>query len=126
MSAVLVAVGAFLLWGLMLGWRPLWFKITFIKWLIRSEVRKVATETFWIHWYGAYSVDPKHLVYWICVQTDKERDRLITDNALHVRLRAVLDRVNYPASARGHVHMGFECQETVDRESGGSWQLHWK
>ena len=33
---------------------------------------------------------------------------------------------DYPADAQNNVHIGFESQETVDRESDGNWYLHFK
>ncbi len=42
------------------------------------------------------------------------------------RLKQLLDKYNYTTMARDLVHIGFESQETVDRESDGNWFLHFK
>jgi hypothetical protein len=107
-------------------WSPLWFKIMWIKRRLRREVRGYIKEDFWIHWYGAYWIDPKHVVYWICVKSDLQKDKLVNDMDLAGRLRSLLNEANYPSSAIASVHIVFESQETVDRESNGSWYIHWK
>jgi len=80
----------------------------------------------WIVYYGANDIHPKNLVYWICVQTDKEKAQLKNDKELNQELRGLLTEYQYPASGRDKVHIGFESQETVDKVSNGSWWLHWK
>ena len=101
-------------------------KIRKIERAIKDSVARLATEPFRVAHYGATDIDPRHLVYWICVQRDAERDRLASDSALNAQLRSLLVTFDYPASAREHVHIGFESQETVDRESDGNWWQHWK
>lgn len=39
-------------------------------------VREVALEPVSAAHYGAYGLDPRHLVYWVCVATDAEKQRL--------------------------------------------------
>ena len=76
--------------------------------------------------YGAYKIDPKNLVFWICVQSDEEKLRLQSDLNLMKTLRQVLSQFDYPANAADKVHIDFESQETVDRESNGNWFIHFK
>jgi hypothetical protein len=89
-------------------------------------VSAVARERFWITHYGANDIHPRHLVYWIVVQTDAEKRRLEADQDLTARLRALLDLHDYPVEGRAGVHVGFDSQETCDRESGGDWWQHWR
>jgi hypothetical protein len=93
---------------------------------LKAIVSAYAVEPYWVTHYGANHIHPKHLVYWICVRSDAERDRLARDEGLMKRLRAALDARGYPIEGRADVHIGFESQETVDRVSGGNWWLHWK
>lgn len=93
---------------------------------IESLTASETKEKFWVTHYGANDIHPKHLVYWICVQSDAEKERLQTDSDLYRRLRRLLVEHDYPISGRSEVHIGFESQETVDRESGGNWYHHWK
>ena len=83
-------------------------------------------EEYWVTHYGANDIHPKNLVFWICVKSDVERDRLMSDKGIMKRLRSVLDEVDYPEEGRNQVIIGFESQETVDRESHGHWWHHWK
>lgn len=83
-------------------------------------------EKFWIDWYGAYEIDPKNLVIWICVETDEIKLRLQSNHELMNKLKGTLVKHNYPLNARPFVHIGFESQETVDKESNGSWYEHFK
>ncbi|MBU0505818.1 hypothetical protein KJ708_07500 [bacterium] len=71
--------------------------------------------------YGSFDIDPKNLVFWVCVNTDEERGELRKDKKLLESLRETLTKNEYPADARSHVSIGFESQETVDRESNGNW-----
>ncbi|HPA63520.1 MAG TPA: hypothetical protein PLH15_03825 [Spirochaetota bacterium] len=89
-------------------------------------VKDVIKEKFRITHYGANYIHPRYLSYWICVLSDKERDRLVKDSDLMKKLRKILEENNYPISGRNRVYIGFESQETVDRESNGNWFLHWK
>lgn len=83
-------------------------------------------ERFNILWFGDYMSDPKNLVFWVCVQTDAERDFLKADTILNRKLRGLFEKYEYPADAQDLVLIGFESQETVDRESGGNWNQHLK
>lgn len=97
---------------------------------IRSEMERilqgVTKEESWVTKYGAFDIHPRHLVFWLCVQSDRERDRLKADAELRDRLRQVLVAWSYPAEGRDEVYIGFESQETVDRLSGGNWWHHFK
>ena len=93
---------------------------------IRDEVGRHAKEKFWVTHYGANNIHPKHLVYWIVVGSDYEKHRLEADSALMAVLRSLLMRYDYPIEGRDGVHVGFESQETVDRESEGNFYHHWK
>ena len=93
---------------------------------LAAVVRPVAREEVWVTHYGAFDIHPRHLAYWLCVKTDAEKQRLIADETLMRKLREVLVAYAYPPEGRDSVHIGFESQETVDRESGGNWWHHWK
>jgi len=93
---------------------------------LASAVRAVAYEEVWVTHYGAYDIHPGLLVYWVCVKTDAEKHRLEVDEELMRQLRKTLIQHNYPSEGREYVHIGFESQETVHRESGGNWWFHWK
>lgn len=101
-------------------------KVQAIKRAIAARVKSDATEPFEVRYYGAYDIHPRHLTYWVCVQGDAERDRLAADQALASDLRALLVSHRYPAEGLAGVSIGFESQETVDRESSGNWWSHWK
>lgn len=93
---------------------------------IEDEMRKHTEEKFWVTHYGANDIHPKHLVYWIVVRTDNEKQRLARDKVLIAKLRSLLDEHEYPAEGREGVHIGFESKETVDREAGGNYYNYWK
>lgn len=93
---------------------------------IHSEAAEVANEKYWVFHYGANDIHPRHLVYWICVNTDKEKERLSKNQELYKKLRNLLVVHKYPISGRDGVYIGFESQETVDREADGNWWQHWK
>ena len=90
--------------------------------LVAGEVR----EKYWVTHYGANDIHPRHLVYWICVQTDREKQRLEQNQDFGIRLHSVLDEYDDPIEGRANVFIRFESQETVDRESVGNWWHHWK
>jgi hypothetical protein len=101
-------------------------KVRKIETGITAIVSVEATEPFWVTHYGAIDIDPRYLVYWICVHSDAERDRLAANHDLIAQLRELLTIYGYPAESRQHVHIGFESQETVNREAGGNWFYYWK
>lgn len=97
---------------------------------IRDDIKKLLKhnyrEKFNVIYYGAYDIDPRHLVFWICVESDKLKELLTKDHWLNDQLRMLLEKHDYPGEAQPFVHIGFESQETVDRESGGNWYHHFK
>lgn len=97
---------------------------------IEEEMKKILSmslnEKFTILHYGVYEINPKHLVFWICVDTDGIKEQLQKDKKLNNNLRNVLVKSEYPIEAVDDVYIGFESQETVDRESKGDWYLHFK
>ncbi|QLG44899.1 hypothetical protein [Costertonia aggregata] len=101
-------------------------KILRIKDDIEKRIKPICEEKFWVEWYGAYDIDPKNLVFWVCVQTDETKERLKSNSDLMNNIRLLLDKYDYSEQARKHVYIGFESQETVDRESDGDWYLHFK
>jgi hypothetical protein len=101
-------------------------KVEAIERDLRDTVRAAARENVWVTHYGAFEIHPRHLVYWLCVKSDAEKQRLQAHRILMEQLREILVRYDYPPEGRDSVHIGFESQETVDRESDGNWWYHWK
>ena len=101
-------------------------KILDVRDEMKNIVSKVCDEDVRIDWFGAYDISPKHLVFWICVQTDKTKEKLIANKELYLQLHGLLEKYNYPQEARKSVFIGFESQETVERESDGNWYHHYK
>ena len=93
---------------------------------IREEMANHTREKFWVTHYGANHIHPRHLVFWIVVQTDREKARLAHDAPLMRRLRGLLDRLEYPVEGRDGVMIGFESHETVDREARGDFWGYWR
>lgn len=97
---------------------------------IEKEMEKIArvasSEKLWVTHYGANDIHPRHLVYWICVDSDSEKIRLERNPEFMSSLRALLTQFDYPAEGRDGVYIGIESKETVDRESNGNWWHHWK
>lgn len=77
-------------------------------------------------WFGAYDINPKHLVYYICVETDRTMNELQKDSDLMRKLRTVLKEVNYPPEAQDQVSIIFASQETVNRDFQGNWYYYFK
>lgn len=101
-------------------------KIQNIKKDFEVIVSKACSEKFSVLHYGEYKINPKHLVFWIAVATDNTKSKLIDNKVLNDELRNVLVQNHYPEEAIDDVYIGFESQETVDRESNGDWYLHFK
>jgi hypothetical protein len=93
---------------------------------IQALVSPQTTEPVWVTHYGANDIHPKHLVYWICVASEQERQKLSTNQQLNHDLRALLVTHDYPIEGRAGVRIGFESQAAVDRDSGGNWRHHWQ
>ena len=93
---------------------------------IKGIMKEASVEKVWVTHYGANDIHPRHLVYWVCVDTDTEKHRLEVDADLMSRLRGLLVDFDYPQEGRDGVHIGFESTETVNRESNGNWWHHWK
>jgi len=93
---------------------------------VKKWVKRYCKEPFWIDWYGAYKIDPRYLTIWVCVKTDKTKLELSSNKELMAKMVNLLAKHNYPIQARPLVHIGFESEETVKRESKGNWYQHFK
>jgi hypothetical protein len=76
--------------------------------------------------FGAYEIDPKHLVFVVGVSTDIEKIKLKSDLAFTKKMKDLLIKYNWPKLARENVIFDIESQETVDRETNGHWWYHYK
>jgi len=101
-------------------------KIFDIKDDMKRLVEKICDEKVWINSYGAFDIDPKYLVFWICVSTDGAKQQLKDNHALMYQLRQLLEKHNYPSPARQLVKIDFESKETVNNKSNGNWFEHFK
>src|SRR5687768_4059198 len=99
----------------------LWSRISiaFIADRLKSNVRKQGFKDAWIRWYGAYWIHPRHLVFWVCVRTTAERDKLKADTAFWDFARSLLIRYRYPECGREGVWFDTESEEAL----GGDWLL---
>lgn len=101
-------------------------KIQNVKRDMEEIISNIYKEKFWIDYYGAYDINPDNLVFWICVETDVLKEQLKVDKSLISELRSLLTKYDYPEKSIDAVFIGFESQETVDKESGGDWYLYFK
>lgn len=97
-----------------------------IQQAMQAIVEGESGERAWVTYSGAVSIDPRHLSYCVCVETDAEKKRLESRWPLRNRLFGLLVENGFPDDCRDSVRILFESQETVDRESGGNWYRHWK
>ena len=101
-------------------------KILDIKVDLKKIVRKKCRERVWVMWHGAYYIDPKHLAYIAIVRSDAMKDKLNSDVELNKAMRELMIKHDYPKEAIPEVYMGFESDETIKRDSGGDYWLHFK
>lgn len=104
----------------LLKWK-IWRIEARIKYLLRQVGIKPVVWSF-----GAYDIDPKHLVFVVGVPTDKQKNNLKADNLFCDNIKFLLEKYNYPITARKHIVFDIESQETVDRETNGNWWYHYK
>ena len=90
-------------------------KIEIIEEEMKNLIAAGFDEKFFLFHYGAYEINPKHLVFWICIDTDRTKERLEGDKQLNSQLKNILVKNKYPKEAITNVYIGFESQETVDR-----------
>lgn len=103
--------------------------LKFKIWLITADLRKLFLAEGiqpMVWWFGAYYINPKHLVFVIGCQTDLQKDRLRANDMLTRRMRELLIRRRWPEAARPDVIFDIESQESVARESNGNWWHHYK
>lgn len=93
---------------------------------VKDVVRKYCSEKFDVMLYGAYHIDPKHLVVLITVNTDNMKKSLSENDNMGKEIRTCFVLRAYPSDAIDKVIIWIESQETVDRESNGDWWLHMK
>jgi hypothetical protein len=79
-----------------------------------------------VWWFGAYWINPKHLVFVVAVKSDAERNDLRDNASLNASLNGLLSRFRWPEPARSNVIFDIESQETVTRETNGNWWYHYK
>lgn len=103
---------------------PLKRKIHEIKSQMKTLLSSYVNETFSITVLDSVDIDPSYLSFWVRVQTDDEKFRLKNLPDLEKNLRSILETCNYPMEAIDRITISFESQETVDRESNGSWFNH--
>ena|SRR3989338_9480834 len=105
---------------LLLKWKILRIESS-LRALVRAEGFKPMVWSF-----GAYYIDPKHLVFVVGVTTDSAKETLKSSSLFIESMRELLETFNWPTSARSHVIFDIESQETVDRVSNGNWWYHYK
>jgi hypothetical protein len=76
--------------------------------------------------FGATWIDPRHLSIWIKTRTDQQRDRLAANRLSMTQMREAPLDAGYPQLAVPQVQVGFESQETIDRDYHGNWFLRFK
>jgi hypothetical protein len=76
--------------------------------------------------FGAYCIDPKHLVFVVGVPTDEAKTELKAKSNFMAAIPKLLETYNWPLQARPYVVFDVESQETVDRENNGNWWFHYK
>ncbi len=105
---------------ILLKWK-IWRIEAAIKVLVKAEGYKPFVWSF-----GAYYIEPKHLVFVVGVPTDEEKNILKENNNFIHSLNILLVKFGWPEKARKHVIFDIESQETVDRENNGNWWYHYK
>jgi hypothetical protein len=101
------------------------FKIKRIELSLKGLIKELGIKPY-VWSFGAYDINPKHMVFIAGVQTDEERDKLRSNQSIQSQMRNLLKKHNWPVEARVHVHFDIESQETVNRENDGNWWYHYK
>jgi hypothetical protein len=101
------------------------WKIWHIETGLKSLLEKTGVKPM-VWSFGAFDIDPKHLVFVVGVPTDEEKNNLKVDSLLAEQMQFLLEKYNWPIAARKHVVFDIESQETVDRETNGNWWHHYK
>jgi hypothetical protein len=102
----------------------LWFSIFNIKRAVKSKIKGICIENFWIDIYGSYYINPNNLVLLIAVQTDTLKSNLILNQGLKKDIKDIFIKYQFPIDSIGEIQIYFESQETVNQESKGDWHIH--
>lgn len=86
-------------------------------------MRKLSSDTTYdVSWIGAYDIDPKISLFCDrCARQTGNAIACVAKQQLSEQVMQVLVTVDWPEAARPHIEFEIESEETVKRESGGSW-----
>ncbi len=101
-------------------------KIYAIETDIQIAVKAFSVEGCWVTHYGATEIDPKYLVYKVCVKSSSEKYKLQQNQQLIESLRTLLVKHHYPSKARAAVTISFDAQDCIDQASQGNAWHHWR
>jgi len=72
--------------------------------------------------FGATVIDPKHLAVWLCVESDREVERLYSQvRDIRQKVHSCFHTERYPEAVIPFIAVQIASQETVNRDYDGNW-----
>ena len=100
--------------------------ISNIKGDLRNLLKDYTKEKVNIYDYGITPTNLNNFALCIIVASDAEKQRLFQLSTLNETIWGIFKKRNYPIDAIQNVQIKYESRETIQRESKGNWNYHFR